>query len=307
MRQIWMDCDPGVDDAIAILMALASSDLDMRAITTVGGNVSAQQSQQNAQNLCAWAGFPDVPVYAGENLPLRQSPQFAHHIHGPSGLGQTILPQSPIPLRQKHGVEALIETLMLSTQPITLVATGPLTNIARALIVEPRIIPKIEQLVIMGGSSLQGNITPEAEFNFYVDPDAAHIVFQHTLPIVLLGLDVTYQALVTSCWLESLSLLGLHAKIAADMMAYHSLQEQKSLGLPGGPLHDPCTIGYLIKPQLFSGIWAQVKIETQDNQYRGKSLIRQIDSAEIPQVLWVNKIQTPEFFQLIERLLSQLS
>lgn len=302
---VLIDCDPGVDDAIALLLAIAAPELNILGITTVAGNVPLYIAQTNALYICelangglanselannGLANRPDIPVYGGCPGPLLRSPVFAMDIHGKSGLGTLERPEPQMILQAQHGVNFLIETLLLAPQPLTVVALGPLTNVAIALILEPRIKDCIRELVIMGGAIGSGNITPEAEFNFFADPHAAQRVFSCGIPITLIGLDVTQQAIATPDRQARINALDTPVSWAVLQMleGYDTSDEKQAkktdssthtneLNQPiftGPPLHDPCVIAYLLNPTLFEFQWAYITIETYDALRLGRSEIR---------------------------------
>lgn len=273
-RSLIIDCDPGVDDAIAILMALASSaQFNLLGITTVAGNVPLKLTQLNARKICQLAGAQAVPVFAGCPRPLLRSLVTAEEVHGETGL-QVNLPDPQHPLQTQHGVSFLIEQLMGAAAPITLATLGPLTNLAVALIQQPGIANQIGELVMMGGSITQGNITPSAEFNLHADPHAAKVVFEAGLKPTVLGLDVTHTVLTTPKRLNQIRQIGSAAAIAAaDMLAFYGAEEAARLGIAGAPLHDPCVIAYLLKPDLFKGQDAYIEVETISPLTLGRTVV----------------------------------
>lgn len=281
--KVIVDCDPGVDDAIALLLALASPELEVLGITTVAGNVSLERIQTNARQICELAGRPDLPIFGGCARPMLRPLETAEHVHGTSGLGGVTLPKPTMPLQAQHGVDFLIETLMASAGDITLATLGPLTNLAIALIKEPRLVSKIQQVVLMGGSLTQGNITPSAEFNIYVDPHAAHVVFTSGLALTMIGLHVTHTVLTTPDRLDRLRANGnpvSHA--AADMLAFYGTAERDRLNLAGCPLHDPCVIAYLLQPELFVHKPYHVEIEITSPLTMGRTIVAKAEGSDTP-------------------------
>lgn len=259
-RPILIDCDPGLDDAAAILMALGAADrLDLKAVTTVAGNVGLQAVTANARGLLALAGRDDAPVFAGCPRPLIGGDLDAAHVHGADGIGGVALPVSGAPVEAEHAVSALIRLARAAPAGgLTLVPIGPLTNIACALVQAPDIVGRIERIVLMGGVALgAGNVTPAAEFNFATDPHAARIVMESGAPIVVMGLDVTRQAVLTEARIARLAALGTRpaAALAAMLSAYRG-RAGKAV------LHDPCTIAYLLAPTLFEGRTVAATVET---------------------------------------------
>jgi purine nucleosidase len=268
-RKIIIDTDPGQDDAVAILTALASPDeLEVLAIVAVAGNVSLIQNARNALKVVEVSGRTEVPVYAGCERPLRRALVTAEYVHGKTGLDGPDLPDPEIALRPKHGVDYIADTL-LAHEPgsITLCCLGPLTNIAMAMIKAPQIIPRIQEVVLMGGGYFeQGNSTPAAEFNIYVDPDAADVVFRSGVPIVQVPLDVTHGMLTDRERLDRFRAIGNRAgAVVADMLGFSEAFDIEKYGSKGAPLHDPCVIAYLLKPELFEGRHINVTIETQSD------------------------------------------
>lgn len=273
MNNLIVDCDPGLDDAIALLLAFAT-DLPLIGITTVAGNVPLKLTHSNARKICALAGRPEVPVFAGCPRPLVRPLATAEEVHGATGLQGATLPEPTMPVQSQHGVDFLIEQLLSAAEPITIAALGPLTNLAVALIKCPQVRSRIEQLVIMGGSMTQGNITPSAEFNMYVDPHAAQVVFAAGIPTVLITLDITHQVLTTPARLEAIRAIDNPVSTAAaGMLAFYGQSDLARYGLPGGPLHDPCVIAYLLKPDLFTTRSVPVTVETSGEHTVGRTVV----------------------------------
>lgn len=270
---IIIDCDPGVDDAIALLLAFASPELHVLGVTTVAGNVPMQRVVRNAQQVCELAGRSDIGIYEGCRRPMLRQLATAEEVHGESGLGGVTLPEPTMPVQKQHGVDFLIDTLMASEGDISLATLGPLTNLAIALIKEPRIALKIKKVVMMGGSISHGNITPSAEFNIYVDPHAAQVVFNSGLDLTMIGLHVTHTILSTPARLDKIRAVGNSVgQIAADMLDFYGKHE-RDLGMEGGPLHDPCVIAYLLKPELFAGRDFYVQVETCSSLTVGQTVV----------------------------------
>ncbi len=276
MRKIIIDCDPGQDDAIALLLAFGAADrLDILGITTVAGNVPLALTEKNARKLRELAGREDVPVMAGCERPFLRKLVTAEYIHGETGLDGADLPEPRLPLDPRHGVDFIIETL-LGEEPgtVTLCPTGPLTNIAMAFVRAPQIMPRVKEIVLMGGGWAEGNVTPVAEFNIYVDPHAAAVVFGSGIPITMLGLDVTHKALVGEAHLRQWRALGTPVgDAAAGLLDFYSRYDRERYGVPGAPLHDPCVIAYLLAPELFSGRMCNVTIETASELTMGQTVI----------------------------------
>ena len=264
-KQIIIDTDPGQDDAVAILLALASpEELNVLGVVAVAGNVGLHHNANNALKIVELAG-KTVPVYAGCSRPLRRQLVTAEHVHGETGLNGPDLPEPKLPLQEQHGVDYIIDTLMAApAKTITLCTLGPLTNIAMALVKQPAIAERIAEIVMMGGAYFEvGNITPAAEFNIYVDPDAADIVLRSGVPITMLPLDVTHQIQSTPDRLKAILGLGNKAgKAVYEMLTFSEGFDLQKYGWTGAPLHDPTVIAYLLKPELFDGRQCNVIIET---------------------------------------------
>jgi purine nucleosidase len=275
-RKIIIDTDPGQDDAVAILLALASpKDLDVLGIVAVAGNVPLDLTEKNARIVCELAGKTDVRVFAGCDRPLGRPLVTAEHVHGKSGLDGPKLPDPTMPLQPQHGVDFIIETLRNEpANTVTLCVLGPLTNIATAFQKAPDIVARVQQVVLMGGAYFEvGNITPTAEFNIYVDPQAADIVFKSGIDIVVMPLDVTHKALVTQARNDAFRALGTPAGIAvAQMTDFFERFDKEKYGSTGAPLHDPCVTAYLIAPDLFKGRHINVEIEVKSELTMGMTV-----------------------------------
>ena len=270
-RPIIIDTDPGIDDAVAILLALASPELAVIGLIAVAGNLPLAATVQNARRLVELAGRPELPVYAGCPRPLGRNGVAAEEVHGDSGLGDLVLPPPTLLPLSEHGVLYLIETLRRAApNSITLCALGPLTNIATALVMAPEIATAIAELVVMGGASHgRGNVTPAAEFNIFADPLAAAIVFDCALPITLVPLDATEGVQSTAAHIAPIRRLGTRCGAAVAGL----LGPRRALGQPPMAMHDPCVIAWLIAPHLFRGREANVAIETASPLARGMTLI----------------------------------
>ncbi|WEJ34649.1 nucleoside hydrolase [Devosia sp. SD17-2] len=275
-RKIIIDTDPGQDDAVAILLALASpEELDVLSIVAVAGNVGLHHNANNARKIVELSGRLDIPVYAGCARPMRRDLVTAEHVHGETGLNGPALPDPTIPLQAQHGVDYIIDTLM-AAEPgtITLCTLGPLTNIAMALVKEPRIAERVQELVMMGGAYFEvGNITPAAEFNIYVDPEAADIVLRSGIPLVIQPLDVTHMIQSTPERLAAIKGLGNRSGQAVyDMLTFSEGFDLKKYGWAGAPLHDPTVIAYLLQPSLFEGRACHVAVETASELTMGMTV-----------------------------------
>ena len=309
-RKLIIDCDPGQDDAVMLLLALACPDeFDILGITTVAGNVPLDLTQRNARIMCELAGRTDVPVFAGCDKPMRHELITAENVHGKTGIDGVDIYEPVMPLQDQHAVEFIIETLLgADDNSITLVPTGPLTNIGQAISRQPDILSKIRDIVLMGGAMREaGNTTPSAEFNILEDPDAAQIVMHCGRPLTIVPLDVTHQALVSRKRIEQIRALNTPVGTAVvGMMEFSNRFDSEKYGSDGAPLHDPCTIAYLLEPELFEGKICNVEVETGSRLTRGHTAVDfwgVTDRAR--NANWLYKVDADGFFALlIERLKS---
>lgn len=311
LRHIIIDTDPGQDDAMAILLALASpEEIEVLGITAVAGNVPLALTQVNARKVCELAGKPDVKVYAGCDRPLDRTLVTAEHVHGKSGLDGPDLPDPVMPLQEAHAVDFIIDTLRAANSgTVTLCALGPLTNLALAFRKAPDIIPRVQEIVIMGGAYFEvGNVTPTAEFNIYVDPHAADIVFKSGIPLVVMPLDVTHKALVTAARNDAFRALGNPVGIAAAQMTdFFERYDREKYGSAGAPLHDPCVTAYLIAPELFTGRHINVEIETMSELTLGMTVADWWGvTGRAPNALFMGDLDADGFFALLTDRLALL-
>jgi purine nucleosidase len=275
-RSIIIDTDPGQDDAVAILLALASPELDVLGITAVAGNVPLALTEKNARKICELAGRSDMRVFAGADRPLLRKLVTAEHVHGKTGLDGPELPEPTMRLQKMHASDFLVETVMERPPgTVTLCTLGPLTNVAMALAREPSIAGRIERIVAMGGGFFEGgNVTPAAEFNIYVDPHAARAVFTSGIPITLFPLDVTHKALTTAKRVERFrKMTNRSGPAVAALLDFFERFDEHKYGTDGGPLHDPCVIAWLLKPELFRGREVNVSIECESDLTMGMTVI----------------------------------
>ena len=274
---IIIDCDPGQDDAVALLLALASPEsLEVLGITTVAGNVPLALTSMNALKICELAARTDVPVFAGCSRPLLKELYTAEYVHGPSGMDGADLPDPKMSLQDEHAVDYLARVLLESPPgEVTLCTLGPLTNVAMAIVKEPAVTGRICEIVMMGGGYFEGgNTTPAAEFNIFVDPHAAHVVFTSGIPITMMPLDVTHKALTTGARIEAFSRLGSPAGTAvAGMLEFFDRHDIEKYGIEGGPLHDPCVVAYLLDPGLFGGKPCHVEVVSDSGPASGATLV----------------------------------
>lgn len=310
-RKIIIDTDPGQDDAVAILMALASpADFDILGIVAVAGNVSLAQNARNALKVVELSGRKDIAVYAGCERPMRRTLVTAEHVHGETGLDGPDLPLPKLQIEDQHGVDYIIDTLMAhEAGTVTLATLGPLTNVAMAMVKEPRIIPRIQEVVMMGGGYFEGgNITPVAEFNIYVDPDAADVVLRSGVPIAMLPLDVTHMILSTPDRLAKIRALGNKAGEAVyQMLSFSERFDLNKYGSTGAPLHDPCVIAYMLKPELFEGRHINVVIETSSELTVGMTVADYWGvTGRARNVTYLRSGDAAGFYELLTERLSRL-
>jgi purine nucleosidase len=303
-RKIIIDCDPGQDDAVMLLLALACpAAFDILGITTVAGNVPLDLTQRNARIMCELAGRTDVPVFAGCDKPMQHELITAENVHGKTGIDGVAVYQPDMPLQAQHAVDFIIETLLgADDDSITLVPTGPLTNIGQALSRQPDILPKIREIVMMGGAMREaGNTTPSAEFNILEDPDAAHIVMHCGRPLTIVPLDVTHQVLVSRQRIEQIRALDTPVGTAiVGMMEFFNRFDSKKYDSDGAPLHDPCTIAYLLQPELFKGKRCNVEIETSSPLTRGHTAVDFWGvTGRAANANWLYEVDADGFFALL--------
>ena len=310
-RKIIIDTDPGQDDAVAILLALASPDeIELLGLTCVAGNVPLDLTARNARMVCELAGRTDIPVFAGCDRPLGRELVTAEHVHGKTGLDGPDLPEPAMPLADTHAVDFLVDTLRVEPAgTVTLVPIGPLTNIAAAFKAAPDIVEKVHEIVLMGGAYFEvGNITPAAEFNIHVDPEAAQIVFRAGAPITVMPLDVTHKALVTKPRNDAFRALGTSVGTAvAQMTDFFERFDKEKYGSAGAPLHDPCTVAYLLNPELFTGRHINVEIETTSELTMGMTVADWWRvTRRTPNALFIGDLDADGFFDLLTERLARL-
>ncbi|HET9259753.1 MAG TPA: nucleoside hydrolase [Acidimicrobiia bacterium] len=309
-RPIIIDTDPGQDDAVAILVALASpDDLDVLAITAVAGNVPLDLTVTNSLALVELAGREEVPVYRGSVRPMVKDLITAEYVHGPTGLDGADLPPPSLEESPGHAVDRIVEIVNGSDEPVTICTLGPLTNVALALVRAPQITDNIEKVVMMGGGFFEGgNTTPAAEFNIYVDPHAAHVVLSSGIPIVMMPLDVTHKALTTPDRLKRFEDLGTAAGNAvAGMLGFYDRWDKDKYEIPGGPLHDPTVIAYLLEPGLFGGREVAVEVDIAPGPTLGMTVVDWwgVTDAE-PNALVMREIDSDGFYDLLVDRISRL-
>ncbi len=310
-RKIIIDTDPGQDDAVAILLALASpAEIEVLGITAVAGNVPLPLTLRNARIICELAGRPGMRVFAGCEAPLRRKLVTAEHVHGKTGLDGPALTDPVMPVQAQHGVDFIIDSLRNHPPgTVTLCPLGPLTNIATAFQNAPDIIPRVQEIVLMGGAYFEvGNITPAAEFNIYVDPEAAAIVFGAGVKLTVMPLDVTHKALTNAARVQAFRDIGSRV---GDMVAawtdFFERFDKEKYGSEGAPLHDPCVIAWLIDPGLFTGRLVNVEIETGSALTLGMTVADWWGVTDRPRnALFMGGIDADGFYALLTERLARL-
>ena len=303
-RKVIIDCDPGQDDAVALFLAMSSPDeLDILGVTTVAGNVPLELTQRNARMMCDIAGLTDLPVYAGCERPMVLEPITAEYIHGNTGIDGVDVFEPDTPLQQGHAVDFMIETLLAADKgTVTLIPTGPMTNVATAIQREPAILDSIHEIVAMGGAMREGgNRSPSAEFNVLVDPHAADIVYNSGKPVTALGLDVTHQVLSTRERVARMRALDNAVAVAtADMLSFFHRYDTKKYGSEGAPLHDPCTIAWLLRPDLFATRRCNLSVEKESELTLGHTAVDFWHVTDRPHnVDWAYEVDADGFYDLL--------
>lgn len=300
-RPVIIDCDPGVDDAVMLFLAFAAPDaLDVLAVTTVAGNVDAARTARNACVIREMAGREDVPVFAGLTRPIVREPLEAEHFHGESGLGTLAFSEPKKGAEREHAVSAIVRLVMAAKAPVTVVITGPCTNVAMALLMEPAIADRIDEVVIMGGARSEGgNITASAEYNIYADPHAAHVVLTMAKRATVLGLDVTHQIRATRPRTTEIKKVGgPRADAIVDLLDFSSAATEAYGQGDGAPLHDPATVAYLLAPHLFTKVPARIGVEMASELTLGCTSVDFRVDADAPHA-WVTDADADGVFKLL--------
>ncbi|MCX7828080.1 MAG: nucleoside hydrolase [Thermanaerothrix sp.] len=271
-EKIILDVDPGHDDAVAMMMAASHPSVELLAVTVVAGNQTLDKTVRNALNIASLLGLKGVPVAAGMSRPMVREQIIADDIHGKTGLDGPSFDEPTVRKDPRHGVDLMIETLMNSDGDVTVVPTGPLTNVAMAMRKEPKIVEKIKRIVLMGGSYQLGNVTPAAEFNIYADPEAAHVVFSSGRPVVMMGLDLTRQVRCTSQVVSRIGAIGNRvSKVFVELMEFFAKTQREIFGWDAPPLHDPTTVAYVIDPSIFVTKPMRVDVELRGEHTYGRT------------------------------------
>lgn len=291
--KVLIDCDPGIDDTLALTLAHAADGLDVLGVTTVGGNVDLEHTTGNARKLREYLGFRDVPIAAGSAGALLHRKERAADVHGATGLGNAVLPDADLPLDGRHAADFIIDTLAAQPGEVTLIAIGPLTNVALAVRKEPRVVEWARDIVIMGGSYTRGNHTPAAEFNIVADPEAAAIVFDAGWTVTMIGLDLTHQARANAAVLERVRDLGrLADELLVPCLTFYGSDH------PEGPaVHDVCAVAHVLSPGLLTCVPARVDVETIGRFTTGMTVTD--FASDRPNALVATGIDVPGFWDLV--------
>ena len=305
-QSLIIDCDPGVDDAVGLFLAFAAPELELLAITTVGGNVPVSATSRNARIMRQIGGREDVPVYAGADRPLVRAPAGAGEFHGAEGLGDLTPFEPDAPLAEGHAVDAIIDLVMARPAgSVALAVLGPMTNVALAMRKEPLLAARLGPVVVMGGARAEGgNITPSAEFNIWADPDAAAEVLASGCEVIAFGLDATHQVRATDDRIAALEAVGTPpAEATASMLRFSQTVEREIVGWDAPPVHDPCTVAWLLVPELFELAPCSIAVETASDLTRGHTAVEFRVEAASARHRWVTKADGAGVFALItERL-----
>jgi inosine-uridine nucleoside N-ribohydrolase len=307
MTAVILDCDPGHDDAIALLLALASPEITILGVTTVSGNQTLEKTTANAIRVLDHVGRRDVPVAAGAPRPLVRERHTAAEVHGESGLdGPNLPPPSRMP-EPAHAIDWIATTVADSTEPVTLIATGPLTNVALLLARYPGLQSRLERIVLMGGAIGEGNVTPAAEFNIWADPEAAHRVFQSEIDLTMVGLDVTHQALITPAHTQRLAAAGNAGKLVADLYDFYARFHKSTYGWDGAPVHDAVAVAHVIDATLLTTRHCGVVVDTGPELSRGRTNVDLRQTMDwTPNCHVAHAIDSERFLELLVTRISAL-
>jgi inosine-uridine nucleoside N-ribohydrolase len=306
MTELILDCDPGHDDAIALLLALASPEVRLLGVTTVAGNQTLTKTTANAIRVLDHVGRDDIPVAAGASRPLVRDHYAAAHVHGETGLDGPDLPPPRRDPESEHAIDWLASTLLARPQPVTLVATGPLTNLALFLARYPELQDRLERVVLMGGAIGQGNVTPAAEFNIWADPEAAHRAFSSDLDLTMVGLDVTHRALMTPSHAAQLAGSGAAGELVADMYSFYAQFHRRDYGWQGAPVHDAVAMAHVIDSTLLTTEHCGVIVDTGPELSRGRTHVDLQRRAWEPNCHVAVAVDHERFFELLTTRISAL-
>ena len=270
---VILDCDPGHDDAIALLLALASPELELLGVTTVAGNQTLEKTTANALRVLELVGRGDVPVAAGADRPLARELFIAAYVHGESGLDGPALPEPQSAPVDQHAVDFLAERILACDRPVTLVPVGPLTNVALLLARHPEAVENVERIVIMGGAVAEGNVTPAAEFNIYVDPEAAWRVFRSGVSVTMIGLDVTHKALMMPSHVQRLRASGDVGRFVAELHDFFVQYHRRTYGTEGAPIHDAVAVAQVLRPGIVETLHRHVDVDCESRLCRGRTVV----------------------------------
>ncbi|KSV56691.1 hypothetical protein ATO21_04240 [Pediococcus acidilactici] len=310
MTKIILDCDPGHDDALAMMLAIASPNIDLTAVTTSAGNQTPEKTLNNALRLLTLMGQENIPVAGGNHVPLVKTLETAGNVHGKSGLDGATLPEPVITPSSLTAIELMAKTIENSEEPITLVVTGPMTNAALFLRVYPELFHKLDKVIYMGGAMGLGNWTPSVEFNIFVDPEAAKIVMNAGVPLVMAPLNVTHKAQILKSEIEEINKIDNEVAHAFHGLLnfFEKYHETPKWGFKGAPLHDPCTIAWLINPQMFKSKLMNVDVELQGKLTTGETVCDYYELTNKPKNTEVLlDIDRKKFIQLIMNSLKTFS
>ncbi|MDA3931212.1 MAG: nucleoside hydrolase [Tenericutes bacterium] len=305
-RKIILDCDPGHDDAIALMLAGYHKNIDLLGVTVVSGNQTLEKTGKNALNIVQYLDL-DIPVSLGSSRPIIKEEEVCEVIHGESGLDGVDFPSLKLKYDERHAVNLMIDLLLESKEKVTVVTTGPMTNLALAIRINPEILSHIEEVVLMGGSYTNGNVSPAAEFNIYTDPEAAHIVFNSGVKVTMIGLDVTRKVLVLPKIVDRMSKINNRAsRLFVDLMKVFNENQRKVFGFPGGPLHDPVTIAYLIDGNLLTINHMHCTIDISHGPSYGRTNCDVFDyQHEVKNTYVATDIDVEKFWNIIESTMKE--
>ena len=302
---VIIDCDPGHDDAMALLLALASPELELVAVTTVAGNQTLEKVTANAIRVLDVAGADQIPVAAGADRPLVYPARVASDVHGETGLDGPDLPGPSREPEPTHAVELMARELR--KRPLTLIAVGPLTNIALLIATYPDLVENIEDIVLMGGAIGLGNVTPSAEFNVWCDPEAAHRVFTSAADVTMVGLDVTHRAMLSAARAEALRETGHAGAVVADLHKFYRRFHEEVYGHDDTPVHDALAVAHVIDPQILHTAQLSVQIDTTHGPCRGRTVVDQLRRTGLPANAHVSvDVQPDRFIDLLTNRIGSL-